>query len=68
LQRKEGDEEISCDVCLSEDCTAGYYNCKRCKSDFCLECCNKAIVEKGEIAVSKVASWKDYNAEMRPED
>jgi hypothetical protein len=49
----DGDEEIACDVCPSEDCTAGYYNCKCCKSDFCLECYNKALVEKSKITAPK---------------
>jgi hypothetical protein len=51
----DGDEEITCDGCLLEDCTAGYYKCKHCKSDFCPECYNNAIVERSEIAASDIA-------------
>ncbi|MFS8159200.1 MAG: hypothetical protein ACMG6E_03130 [Candidatus Roizmanbacteria bacterium] len=52
----DGDGEINCGVCTSEDCTAGYYNCDLCKLDFCLECYKKAIVEKSEIATSETTN------------
>ena len=68
LTKMDGDEEIICDVCSSEDCTAGYYNCSFCKLDFCLECYNKAIVEESEIAASEIVNQRDYNAEIQPED
>ena len=64
----DGDEEITCDVCHLEDCTAGYHNCKRCEPDFCLECYNKVIVDKSDIAASEIVSQRDYNGEIRPED
>ena len=63
-----GDEEIACDVCPSEDCTAGYHNCDLCKWDFCLECYRKALTETSEIAASETASQRDHNADMRMED
>ncbi len=45
LDKREGDDDTTCDVCSSEDCVTGYHHCDICELHFCLGCYRKVIVE-----------------------